>query len=1524
MYPFNFSTMKRIINLYTSLLASVCIYLLPLVGLAQGTDYVGTKEKIYLHTSHVFFKPGEQVYFKIYLVDAKSQTPSTVSKVVYVEVIDPAGNVLQKLNYQAEHGYAEGSWDFNEQAKGGVYQLRAYTTWMRNEQPGTFMTKEITLQKVIAPRVLMKLDFPGKGYGVGDEVMADFSMRNLLDQPISDYGGTFKVSLGGEVITSAGFKTNSEGKSQIRFRLPNSLSTNDGLLNVTVQYDSYTESISRSIPIVLNKIDLQFMPEGGSLVEGIPTVIAFKALNEYGKATDVKGEVLDNAGKKVAVFESYHFGMGKFAFKPERGVAYKAVITSPANIKQQFALPAASVAGVVMNISRIDNQVMVVLKASGQVTVKLLGQSREMTYYSKELLLQKGDNRVVVDANLFPAGIARFTAYAAGEVPLVERILFLHENRNLKVLLTTDKQKYLPREKVRMSLQTLDENDQPVPSNFSLSVVDDKLWSFADDKQDHILSWLLMSSELKGKIEEPAFYFKKEDPRAMPALDLVMLTHGYRYFDFIEYVQKEGKLQYYFDQGNVLSGLTSNAKGEPVEADVYLVNAVNQRNAIHFKTGVDGVFYFSQLTAGTDYYLLAQGRHKKEKVVIKVVQNGIGHNPLQAQKPLLRAVDDKFVAAVLRENEPAAVAQKDKLLPAKEGKQNFQDRMLFGYSSNAQLNDVVVVGYGTARKLDITGSIARIGANDLSAPLNQALQGRVGGLSIVNNGNPFDKAAITIRGIRSLAGTNDPLIVIDGTPVEQFKLHGMNPNDIESITILKDAAATTLYGVRAVNGVIVIETKKNGIEKIKFDLTAKYYYTMQVLRATGMNYSLARRFYAPRYQSTEVSEKTDFRETIYWNPVVQTDKKGKAEIEFYNSDATTTFRAIAEGIGYNGKAGRTEATYAAQDALAVDAKIPPYLTVGDKAFIPLVIKNNSLQELRIAIQLELPANLKAGNYPGELLLAPDSSQQVLVPVEAIKPVNGIIRFNIVGKSNRVKLSLPIVASEKGFPVIATFAGNKSAKHNFDILKAIPGSVHAELKLFKSLEGQLLDGIASMLREPGGCFEQTSSTLYPNIYILKFLKSSGKSNSQVEDKAMGYIKNGYKRLLGFETAQHGFEWFGKTPPHEALTAYGLLEFTDMAEFIHVDKDMLKRTKDFLLGRRDGNGGFKLASGGYDRFASVPNKIANIYIVYAFTEAGMGHEIKLEYEAAVKAALESKDGYQLAMMALAASNMNNSKDYGQLMGVANEYYKKTTLSSETSVVNSRGISLQIETQALYALALLRSDKPDVLVVANLISQLMANKTYYGYGSTQATVLALKAIVEYSKLVNTITEDTPVTFTINDQKAGSSSDVDAGVREGKNNFSVTYANNSKAIPYSLEVSYNTFTPPNSDKASLRLSTQLKSTNPSVGETVRMEIEVTNEQNILQPMAIAKIGIPAGLSVQPWQLKEIMEKNQAAYYELFDNWLVFYWMGMAPNETKKVNLDLKAEIPGTYKSKASNVYLYYTPEDKHWNDGVEITIRP
>jgi uncharacterized protein YfaS (alpha-2-macroglobulin family) len=207
--------MKKRTNI--CLLLMTLAWLCPALCVAQKIQYADSKEKVYVQTSHVFFNPGETMYFKIYVVNANSQRPTFLSNVVYTEILGPSGNIMQKLNYGIENGYAEGSFSFSEEAPGGIYKIRAYTTWMRNENENTFFVKEITLMKVIAPRILMKLDFPGKGYGAGDEVKADFSMRSLDNLPIRNHMATYKVSIGGEVIQTNMFQTNDTGKAFLRF-----------------------------------------------------------------------------------------------------------------------------------------------------------------------------------------------------------------------------------------------------------------------------------------------------------------------------------------------------------------------------------------------------------------------------------------------------------------------------------------------------------------------------------------------------------------------------------------------------------------------------------------------------------------------------------------------------------------------------------------------------------------------------------------------------------------------------------------------------------------------------------------------------------------------------------------------------------------------------------------------------------------------------------------------------------------------------------------------------------------------------------------------------------------------------------------------------------------------------------------------------------------------------------------------------------------------------------------------------------
>lgn len=256
------------------------------------------KEKTYIQTNHVFYKPGEEMYFKIYIVKAENNLPANQSRVVNFELIDPSGTVIKKEKYEIEKGYAEGYFSFSDDMKGGIYKIKTFTNWMLNEEEKNAFEKEITLQKVVSPRILMKLDFPKKGYGVGDEVLADFSMRSLSNQVIPFYEAQYTVMHNGEIVSEGTFITDKEGKKQLRFNLPKVLKSSDALLNIKVNFDGFTESVFRNIPVVLNYLDVKFMPEGGTFINGIEQNIAFKILDEFEKPVDAVLEIFNQNNKK--------------------------------------------------------------------------------------------------------------------------------------------------------------------------------------------------------------------------------------------------------------------------------------------------------------------------------------------------------------------------------------------------------------------------------------------------------------------------------------------------------------------------------------------------------------------------------------------------------------------------------------------------------------------------------------------------------------------------------------------------------------------------------------------------------------------------------------------------------------------------------------------------------------------------------------------------------------------------------------------------------------------------------------------------------------------------------------------------------------------------------------------------------------------------------------------------------------------------------------------------------------------------
>lgn len=1498
-------------------------------GQTKFSDF--KKEKTYIQTNHVFYKPGEEMYFKIFIVQAENNLPVNQSRAVNVELVDPSGAVVKKNKYAIKNGHAEASFSFSEDMKGGIYKIRAFTAWMQNETGKNVFEKEITLQKIVSPRILMKLDFPKKGYGAGDEVLADFSMRSLNNLPIPFYEAFFTVSHEDEKIAEGNLITDKEGKYLLKFKLPKTLKSSDALLNIKVNYDGFTESISRNIPIVLNNLDLKFMSEGGTFINGIEQNIAFKVLDEFEKPVDAVLEIYNQNHQKLTKVSAYNFGMGSFLFTPKKGETYYAKVLKPENISKIYQLPIAKDDGIVFNAKKDNQNIRLIINSTSAKNVLITGNFREKEVFSKSLSLKQGLNFLEIPEKEFPIGICRFTV-SENNIPLAERIFFVNENKQMKVKITPTKKNYLPREKVIVNIETTDESNQPIPANLSMSVVDDKLWTYADDKQNHILSWLLLDSELRGKIERPQFYFDKKEEKATKSLDLVMLTNGYRYFEINSEVEKTGNYKYLPEKINPIYGIVENENKKPVKAEVYLVEGNSKiKKQI---TSENGLFYFSDLDGIYQHNVIAKSLDSKQKVNIRMLSYQLNINPLEKQSLQNVDVEEIIKEAEIKEEKKSISQGVENIIKTLPSVSSRKDTI----SRNTQIEEVVILGYNKTqtKSKDVTASTT-ISSEKLENRPNvsflQSLQGQAAGLSINSAaGSPgSSKIDVIVRGVSSITAYADPLYVVDGIISNTTQFRNLNSNDINSISVLKDAAATSMYGSSGSNGVILINTKNGKTSNIKFDITPETYFAVKNIPRDSLTvydksyyYDGYRKFSYPVYKSTNTAYRHDYRETLYWNPIVETDKNGKAQVEFYQSDANSAFRIMTEGITSSGLIGRDETTYAAQSLISIDTKIPQYLTRTDQMTIPVVIKNNSPETKTLTMNVMVPNHIKLIKADSLITLKPLESGRLLVKMQTDKLINSNIQFTVKSGEFRETVILPLKVEEKGFPHHFSIVNNKSENTKIDIPEYVNGSFEASYYVYENSALQMFEDIERLKREPYGCFEQLSSTVYPNVFILDYLKSTHKINSGTEYNVVRNMKKGFEKMLSYKNKDGGFSYFNSSESDVALSAFALLQFRDLKKHVHVDSKLVQNLSSFILSKKNTNGLFEVRRSYESKSEySEYSWSRNMYVLYALSKLGIKNEIQDTYETSLKRALATKDSYQLALMANVSSNLERNEDYNHLLSILNEQYKNKDVKTKTTFTGSGGISANAETLSLYMMALQKNEKYNQLEIAKIADELINYNGYYGFGSTQATTVALEALSDFfAKNEKLFGIDKPE-IKINNAKVLPNIMFSSAFKKGENDLNVEYLCD-KGLPYKLDYQYYTLEAPKSENIPVTLETKLKSETSKVGDTNRMTVTVKNKINGELPMTTVKIGIPAGLTLQNALLKDMIDKKQVSYYEIFDNYLVLYWEHFDANETKTINLDLKVEFAGEYTGKASNVYLYYMPESKFWNEGIKAKIEP
>lgn len=755
-----------------------------ILGSFNNYRQTALQEKIFVHTDKGAYLTGEIIWFKVYVVDGVLNKPLSLSKVVYVDVLDDAQNPLLQAKIAIHDGRGSGSLYIPVTANSGNFRLRAYTSWMKNFNPDYYFNKTITIV-------------------------------NTLKSP--------------EAVAK---------QSKVDF-------------------------------------DVQFFPEGGNLVSGINSEVAFKAVGKNGKGINFKGAIIDQKNDTIAKFQPLKFGMGHFSFTPMPNNTYKAVVMNDNNQMVNADLPAIQPQGYVMKVT--DNgpgQLLVTVnsnKGNLEGEIYLFAHTRQVVKAIKSAVLNNGTTRFIIDKSILGEGVSHFTIFDSNKHPVCERLYFKRPSRRLLIAATTDHPQYAGRKKVAVSVSTKDQSGKSLNADMSMSVY--RLDAFQTVEPGDIASYLWLSSDLRGNIESPEYYFQNENAETDKALDNLMLTQGWRRFQWSEVLKNKSAAFAFLPEydGHIVTGkLVDNTTNLPVNDIVAYLGVPGKRVQLFTaKSDSTGRLLFNTRDIYGPGEIVVQTNTQKDSIY---------------RVDILSPFSEQYSKIPL----PSFSLTPEMQQPLEN--QSVATQVLNIYSGNKikQFYEPAIDSSAFFGKPD---KIYKLDDYTRFTTMEEVLREYIREVNVVHSQNRFHIKVIGPNGF--LEG--DPLVMLDGIPVFDInKVVGIDPLKVRKLDVIRDRY---FYGPADAEGILSYTTYKGDLGGVELDPHAV------VVDYEGLQ--TQRVFYSPVYEtdSQAASRMPDFRNLLYWAPNLRTNTQGTGQVTFYTSDQPGQYIGVIQGITPNGEAG---------------------------------------------------------------------------------------------------------------------------------------------------------------------------------------------------------------------------------------------------------------------------------------------------------------------------------------------------------------------------------------------------------------------------------------------------------------------------------------------------------------------------------------------------------------------------------------------------------------------------------------------
>jgi hypothetical protein len=832
------------------------------------------QEKLYLHTDKPLYISGEKIWFRAWLVDAVLHTP-VINQYVYVELISPLDSFVTRVKIRPDHGAYSGFIDLDQRLPEGNYTLRAYTENMLNMGEDYFFRNRIRVAGPFSATVNTAVEYR---YDDKDKITAEVSFTDIKTgkKIIPD---KLKMSINSQPLREVSIADDTV--AYFPFRLPDD--SNHRVLYIeTGKSGEYM-----LIPYLQDDFDVSFYPEGGYLLDGVNSIVAFKALNPAGLPEKITGRIIDSAGNEYAKIETVHDGMGSFNLASEEGMVYYAVCRNDRGIEKRFELPSArqgmyALAAEIVN----DTLYLAVLKSSDireEKDLFLVLHTRGMLHYSEPW--DYNYDAISFNRALFPSGVLQIILFDGNMNPLSERLVFCNNNDQAQIVFNADRPNYEARQPVNTVVKLTGRDGLPREGTFSVSVTDDS--DIQPDSTVTIMTTLLLSSDLRGYINDPAFYFQENNPLAANALDLLMLTNGWRRYNIPDVLT--GKYRHPgipAKSGMEITGkVISMVLRKPVVKGSVAAFSWEAGYFEEAETDTAGCFAFKGIEFEDSTKFILQALNKKGSGGVELL--------IDSEK-LPRALYSSFLFSPKTGNIKDG-EQLSNYITKADTKYTFENGMRTIYI------DEVIIKATAPKKKDYSFSyympkVAEPSMNIID--YEQIEEYHPINLSEIINHIPFVSVeggkVVINRMSLSMNGTLYAVLIVDDMIIHDYDIDSYDPYSIERIAVLKGTQAAILGGDGA-GGAVVITTRKGYIPK---DNTPNY----NIKTVTPLGYQRPAEFYSPRYETEEQRESgpRDLRTTIYWNPNVIISPTGEAWFDFYCADASTSYTVMIEGVTSDG------------------------------------------------------------------------------------------------------------------------------------------------------------------------------------------------------------------------------------------------------------------------------------------------------------------------------------------------------------------------------------------------------------------------------------------------------------------------------------------------------------------------------------------------------------------------------------------------------------------------------------------------